>query len=237
MTDRCPQRYDDTDILIREITENKLDSERAQKAIQRMNAIHNHYVISNEDYLYDLGIFMCSPVEMIEKFGYRKLESVEIEAHYVKWAEIGRKMNIKDIPESFVAMQQFMKNFEKKHFKFSEHNKSVATATSNLFLSNFPEFLHPLGLQLTSAICTPLMRESLGLEEPVYGMVQLVGVLLKGFGFFNRYFVLPRSELLRRTPIDGVAKDSLKCVFHPYYATYKDGYVIGELGPNKFKSL
>ncbi|KAJ3120569.1 hypothetical protein HK098_004476 [Nowakowskiella sp. JEL0407] len=237
MTTYCAKRYDDTDLLIREFTENKYGTDRAEKAIERMNFLHSSYVIDNEEYLYNLGIFMCFPPEMINKIGYRKLEKVEIEARYIKWCEIGRRMNLKDIPESFEAMQKFMEDFEERNFEYSKFNEQIMLATTGLFLAKFPTFVHPFLRQVTSAMCTPLMRKSLGMAEPMYGMTFAVESLMKGVGLFTRYFVLPRSEPYRRTQIHGGSSDTLKCVYHTFEETYKDGYVIGELGPLKFKKL
>ena len=57
--------------LIREFTENPLESERAQAAVQRMNSIHSKYRISNQDYVYVLCLFMLEPTRWIDQFGYR----------------------------------------------------------------------------------------------------------------------------------------------------------------------
>lgn len=45
---------------------------RAANAIRRMNALHGRYKsISNADFLYVLAIFICEPMCLAEKYGYR----------------------------------------------------------------------------------------------------------------------------------------------------------------------
>src|SRR6478672_5406853 len=52
---RTQRRYDDTDLIMSEIVEHGYESERGQRAIARMNAIHGRFAISNTDFLYVLS--------------------------------------------------------------------------------------------------------------------------------------------------------------------------------------
>src|SRR6056297_2323188 len=46
---RTRKRYDDTELLLSEISENGLDSARGHAAISRVNEMHGRYRISNAD--------------------------------------------------------------------------------------------------------------------------------------------------------------------------------------------
>ena len=65
----CVDRYDDTDFLLREYSENPSDSARTKDAMDRLNAIHGMYSkqISNADMLYTLSLFVAEPAAWIDR--------------------------------------------------------------------------------------------------------------------------------------------------------------------------
>ncbi len=79
LVDRTGRRYDDTDLIMREITENDIDSDRAIEALRRLNHLHSKYPISNDDYKYVLSIFIVEPSRWIDRFGYRTMHPKEKE--------------------------------------------------------------------------------------------------------------------------------------------------------------
>lgn len=48
------KRYDDTSIIVSELTSFGYESARGRAALRRMNRIHKHFPISNDDYRYVL---------------------------------------------------------------------------------------------------------------------------------------------------------------------------------------
>src|SRR6185312_9226410 len=58
---RPQKRYDDTDLIVSELMEHGYDSERGQRALARMNALHGRFNIANEDFLYVLSTFIFEP--------------------------------------------------------------------------------------------------------------------------------------------------------------------------------
>ena len=65
-------RYDDSELIMREVFEHGVYSERGQKSIKRLNFIHSHFNIDNESYLYVLALFVYVPVKLINNFEWRK---------------------------------------------------------------------------------------------------------------------------------------------------------------------
>ncbi len=55
---RPQKRYDDTGLITSEIMKWGYKSDRGIQAIERMNAIHGRFKISNEDFLYVLSTFI-----------------------------------------------------------------------------------------------------------------------------------------------------------------------------------
>ncbi|KAF5338296.1 hypothetical protein D9758_015757 [Tetrapyrgos nigripes] len=85
------------------------DDPRAMIALARVNWLHSKYPIKNEDYLYTLGLFAFEQERWAKLYGWRKLSELEAHAIFVFWMEIGRRMGIKDIPETAEAFKKWIK--------------------------------------------------------------------------------------------------------------------------------
>ncbi|MCB9033143.1 MAG: DUF2236 domain-containing protein [Chitinophagales bacterium] len=215
------KRYDDTDLLISEIIENGLQSERGKQALQRMNWIHSHYNITNEDYLFVLSTFIFDSGRWIDKYAYRKLTKNERIAGFKVWKEIGEAMNIKNIPETIDAFEAFNKQYEKEKFVYSENNKKVALATENLMLSWFlPKFMFEIARPFLHAVMDKQLLQAFGLDEPNF-LIQ----------FLVRQTLRTRSKIASILPNQkGVHRTQEK------HRHYKNTYQLKDLGPNKLKS-
>jgi hypothetical protein len=71
------KRYADTAILISEFTTNAFDSDRHALALARVNWLHSHYNIRNDDLLYTLSVFVTCPTRWLERYDWRPLSSLE----------------------------------------------------------------------------------------------------------------------------------------------------------------
>ncbi len=216
------KRYDDTDLLLSEIIENGYDSERGQRAIARMNAIHSRFRISNEDFLYVLSTFFFEPKRFIDKYGYRKLTAKEVKASFIFWQEIGLRMGIQDIPKTVEAFEVFNQQYEQTKFRFTKGGRRVADYTLNLFLSWYlPRFLFPLARPFVLAM----------LDEPLLNALQYKKAPLPIRILVASIFKL-RASLLRFLPARKTPKLHTTNRIPP---TYPDGYKIEELGPTEKK--
>mmetsp|Transcript_90134 Transcript_90134/g.176479 ORF Transcript_90134/g.176479 Transcript_90134/m.176479 type:complete len:333 (+) Transcript_90134:111-1109(+) len=241
LTDHCAQRYDDTDLIVREFMEQRVDSWRATLAIRRLNALHGKYKISNEDYLYVLAIFAVIPYRWIDMYGYRPAHSLEKLSSYVFWNEVGSKMGIKDIPSSYEELELYMDDFEVKNMRFHPNNAHLAVSTLELLLSPLPSILHPIGREIVYAMCDRPLRAAMGFPDPIFGLSEALHSILVMSGWVTRILLPPRLVPARRTPYcpfdnqtEPVMGTRLCPVYNPYEATYKEGYCIEQLGPKKY---
>lgn len=215
---RAQKRYDDTDLLISQWVEHGYDSDEGRHAIRRMNQIHHHFQISNDDYLYVLSTFMLEPIRWMRRFAWRPMSAVEERASYVFWREVGRRMNIQDIPESLDAMQAYNIRYERDNFRRNEASSRVGAATRNLFLSwHLPHALWPLGAQAVYALMDDPLLDAFGFPEPTPTLRSIVGGILHIRARLIRW--LPERRTARRMPNRGSR-------------TYPNGYEIELLGPN-----
>ncbi|MFZ0708779.1 MAG: oxygenase MpaB family protein [Terrimicrobiaceae bacterium] len=98
---RTQKRYDDTALLVAEISKWGYDSERGREAVRRVNRAHSRFDICNSDYLYVLSTFIYEPIRWIDRFGWRGLTGNERLASYYFWCAVGRRVGIREIPESY----------------------------------------------------------------------------------------------------------------------------------------
>jgi hypothetical protein len=218
--ERAQRRYDDTAIIVAEMCKWGYDSERGRRALERMNWIHGHFKIANEDFLYVLSTFIYEPIRWIDNFGWRKLCEQEKRGIYYFWREVGKRMNIKDIPPTYEAFERYNRDYERDKFRFAETNRRVGSATRDLFASWFPRLFAPMVRHGIYAMLDGRMLAAFGFPRPFKFMPPLARFALKMRGKFVR-FLPPRRKPHFFVDIPN--------------RTYPKGYEIAELGPPRFR--
>lgn len=239
LTDNVSRRYDDTDLLVREFTENAPNSHRARTAIQRLNYLHSLYpTITNDEYLYVLTVFIVEPITWISKFGWRQPHQKEKISSYLIWKDIGIKMGIKSIPDSFEAAELFLAKYEADNMGYAPANAELAESSARLFLSVVPSFMHPLGKCIIRALCGERLRQALGYSQPPMIVQHFAEYTLSAISLFVKLFKLPRTKCLLRTPEHPAGSEDFPrmCpVFDVFDRNYSPaGYRIDELGPERY---
>jgi len=176
------RRYDDTSIIVAEMCEWGYETGRGKEALERMNWAHGHYRIANDDFLYVLSTFIYEPVRWIDAVGWRQTSPNERLAYYYFWREVGNRMGITAIPDSYDAFESWARAYEKAQFRFSETNRRVGTATRDLFSSWFPGVLTPIVRYAIYAMLDDAMIRSFGFPRPIPGTRALLraGLMLRG---------------------------------------------------------
>lgn len=210
------KRYDDTDVIVSELMDHGYDSERGKRALRRMNELHGRFAIRNEDFVYVLSTFVFEPIRWIGKYGWRPLDEREKLGMFYFWREVGRRMNIKDIAESYEAFETYNVVYEREQYRPAGSNYAVGRATVEMFMSWLPSFLRPLGRPAMYALMEDRLIECFGFPRPSRTMRWFVDKTLKLRA--GLLAVLP----YRRRP---VLRTALR------QRTYPQGYVIEDLGP------
>lgn len=214
---KAPQkRYDDTDILISTMLEDGYDSPTGTAALRRMNQIHGRFQISNEDLLYVLSTFIYEPVRWIEKFGWRPMVEQERLATFYCWREIGKRMGIKAIPETYEGLEAFNISYETEQFRRSEPTVRIGIATRDMFLGWFPRPVRGFGALAIYSLLDDQMLDAFGFPEPPRAVKRMVDGTLKARARALRWLP-PRRRARRRTQMK--------------HRTYKQGYEIESIGP------
>jgi hypothetical protein len=160
------KRYDDTDLILSTIVEAGYDSEEGKRAIRQMNGIHGRFEIANEDFLYVLSSFVFEPVRWNTRFGWRRLIETEKLATFEFWREIGRRMAIRDIPESYAELESYNEGYERERFRRTDATERVGRATRDMFLAWFPGLPKRFGAQAIYALMDEPLRDAFGFPHP-----------------------------------------------------------------------
>ena len=156
LTRNTRRRHADTRLVLSALGEPGLDSELGQHALRRLNGTHARFEIANDDNLYVLSALALEPIRWNERFGWRPLVETERQATFFFWREVGRRMGIRDVPDSLGALDAFNKAYERERFAFSDAGHAIAEATLGLFR----------GRRLALALLDEPLLAALGLPRP-----------------------------------------------------------------------
>ena len=214
---RGQKRYDDTDLLISAFSEDGWDGELGKRALRRMNQIHGRFDISNDDFLYVLSAMVLEPIRWNERFGWRRFLDAERQAQFRFWCEIGRRMAIRDIPETLAELAALNAEVERTRFRRTDDGVRLAHAQRDVFLAWFPFVPGRLGARAISALLDERVVDVLGLVRPTAGERRLLEAAVRARSAAVRLLPPRRRPRLRTTM---------------RRRSYPAGFTIDGLGPS-----
>ena len=125
-------------------------------------------------------------------------------------------MNIRDIPPNHEAFEVWSLAHERSHFRYEDANRTIATATRELFVGWTPGPLRPMVRVAIHAMLDDAMRESFGFRDAPAAVRALVTGTLR-----------VRAKVLRFFP----ANTSKDFITGKPQRSWRNGYRISELGP------
>jgi len=169
------------------------DDPRAMIALARVNWLHSKFKISNDDFLYTLSLFILEPAVWAERYGWRSLSSLERYAFYVYWVEIGKRMGIRQIPESIEELILWSKEYEISCMVPNPTNADVASYSMDELLFAFPRAfgLKTLAQRISICLLEDIVRVSMMQPEQPWYLHALLK-LLSSFAFVHHWLLLPR---------------------------------------------
>ena len=165
-TGACQKRYDDTALLLEAPLVSGFHSVEGRTGVRRINQMHRMYDISNDDMRYVLSTFVVVPKRWLDDFGWRRLTRHEVRASVNYYRELGRHMNIADIPETYEEFADLMDTYEAEHFGFDEGGRRVADATLALMVSFYPKPAAPVVERFSRALMDPPLLAAFGYDDP-----------------------------------------------------------------------
>jgi hypothetical protein len=181
-----------------------------------MNQIHGRFEIANEDFLYVLSTLTLEPLRWNARFGWRPLLEVERQGTFHFWREVGRRMGIRDLPETLAELDRFNLEFERDRFAYTDEGRRVADAMMRMFIRWFPGVPVRLGRRGIEAILDDRLLDALGFRRPPAALRRVVEASIRARGKASKLLGTRRRPRVRTTM---------------RHRSYRDGYVVEELGP------
>lgn len=207
------KRYDDTLLVAEEASIEGIDSARGHAALRRLNQIHGHYDIPDDELRFVLATTLVGPVEWIRAYGWRDLEPGERQALAHLTTRFGELMGLKDLPATYEGYLTLLRDYEARRFEFTEANRRVTEATLGVAVQVAPAPLRPLVRRVTIALMDQPLRSALGMpEQPSWFVAAVRGGLRV------------RARLLRFAP-------PRRTAHHHRPTTYPSGYTLADIGP------
>ena len=207
------KRYDDTILIGEEATIDGVDSERGHAAVRRLNKIHGHYDIPDDEFAYVLATTIVGPVRWIEAFGWRPLDPNELVAMTRVTTRFGELMGIRGLPSTYEGYLQLLLDHERAHFSPDPANTALAEASIDIARKVAPLPVRPLVRRITIALMDEPLRVALDMPAQPRWFVSLVR---RSLGL--------RGRLLRFAP-------PRKRPYLHRAATYPAGHRLDDLGP------
>ncbi|KAF8197139.1 hypothetical protein BJ912DRAFT_954913 [Pholiota molesta] len=167
---------------------------RANIALARVNWLHSKYKISNSDYLYTLCLFALEPIHWADRYGWRSMSPLERHAFYIFWAEVGRRMNIQDIPGSLEEMIAWSKEYENAHMVPAKTNREVAGHTLDELISPVLERLKGFATRAAISLLDDITREAMMYEMQPRLLRAVMDGTMGIIAFVQHFLLLPRRS-------------------------------------------
>lgn len=210
------KRYDDTALLLEPPTRYGFDHPEARAAIRRINQMHRAYDIPDHEFRYVLSTFVVVPKRWLDDYGKRPLTPVEERASVNYYRQLGRHLNIPDIPESFAEFAALMDAYEAEHFAYDAGARRVADATLALMQTFYAKpAQRPAGLFARALMDDPL-REAFRYDAPPALVQRASRAALRARGRLLRAFPARREPKL----IEDIS----------WIRSYPDGHDVEQLG-------
>lgn len=211
------KRSMDTGLFMYELIEAGYDSERSRQVVRALNTMHRRWTIEDEDYRYVLTTFIVVPSRWLDRYGPRSLTREEKAATTTFYRELGRRMDIPELPATYVDAEEFFDRYEASNIGYSHAGQALMNATDNVMAEQLPAPLRRSAPFLTRLILDDYVARAVGLKPaPRVGTFAMhsVGPVRRQLLRFHRVRTTSWFESGRK--VSGV---------------YPDGYVFEDLGP------
>ncbi|KAI9758075.1 MAG: hypothetical protein M4579_003206 [Chaenotheca gracillima] len=188
------KRFADTGALIGEWLVNSIFAPRSCKAIARTTWLHRQYRIRPDDLLFTISTFITEPPKFVDRFEWRPMARCEVIAGFVLWKEIGRRMDIPQVPDTYQEVCDWALEHEKKHMVPAQTNTSLSHHTMSLLLLHCPGFLVNIATEFATCLMDDRVRISMSYEAPRPWVRRTFLTLVWLRKQFVSWLLLPRSS-------------------------------------------
>jgi len=205
MTGRPAKRSYDTGLVIYELIAAGFDAPRGQEMVKLLGRVHQGLGIAQEDFRYVLCTFMVTPFRWIDIRGWRPLLPAEREASTNFYRELGRRMHIEALPETFADAAAILDDYEKRFAADNEAGRALMASTLLVFRNRLPKLIRPLAAPLLSSyFADTKLTDALGLPSAPWILSTAIRLVyaLRNAVLRRRPGSFPEHRLMTSTPTD-----------------------------------
>ncbi len=176
------KRNDDTLVFFAEFFHHGHSSARGREAVDRMQEIHGHFPITQEDSLYTLSTIITEGPRAGALVGTQPLSWVEREANATFWSGIGAHMGLPGLPWSYADALDYALTYEREHWGHTTAGQAVARAVIEDYIARWvPERLRSRAFTAFCVLLGPELRAVHRFPEPSPLQERLVLGALRGY--------------------------------------------------------
>lgn len=167
---RPRRRNNDTIVYFTEFYRRGYSSPEGIEAIERMEAIHDRFLISEELKLYTLATVMLEPDRLALQFGKDPFSTVDKQARWNFWCGIAGVMGLTMPAASREGFLQWMIDFEAENYAPSADAQGCYRGLLQDWLRWYPSWVPGrewMAAQSLSALLDPPVRSVVGAAPPV----------------------------------------------------------------------
>ncbi len=211
---RVAKRVVDTILLSAAVMEHGLNADPGRSAARRVNTMHRHYDIHEDDFV-AVGIDgPLASLGLAERYGWRPVTDKEREALRLYYSQQTRAFGgRKPLPGTIAEMKRFWSDYLDAQAHFEPQNRSLADAVLQWYKALVPKPLQSLFIAMLIADADPRIIRACGLKVPPKIFKTLAGIFMRQMG--------------KQDPIPDNAPNRLEKIIA---AVYPNGWEVNALG-------
>ena len=216
--ERPTKRSYDTAIVIYELIANGLDSPRGQEMVALLNRVHRYVPGKPEDFRYVLLTLLVVPIRWAQQHAWRQPTASEVTAATRFFAELGQRMHLVQLPQSFADAAAILDDYEDANIQFSSAGRRLMDSTVLILQETLPSPVRPFTRRLLSAMFDDdRLTDALRLPRCRRWSLSLLNLALRTRNLLVKWRPLPKEPRFKPG--------------RPVSAIYPNGYALENIGP------
>lgn len=176
------RRNDDTIVFFGQLIEHGPGSAVGSAWIERLNEIHAHFPLRDQDSVYTLATLALDPHALTSAFGVQLFSEAEREAHWRFWRAVAVRQHLVDVPEERAELAGWAAEYEHREYAASEGGRAIARALIDAFGQRcLPRPVRSAAPRVIAAFCPEQLRRVHDLPEPGLAIRWLVAAGLHAY--------------------------------------------------------
>lgn len=197
------RRNDDTLVFFGEMLRHGHSSVSGRAAIDRMEAIHSRFGISDRDKLYTLGSLAFEADRILDHLGLTVFTDAERLARFHFWRSVGEHMGL-EVPATRSEFLSWTIDYENTHYAYTEGGRVIVDQLFEDWRQRwFPGPLRPLADNVLLLILDDQLRATHRLPDPSAAVRRIAPPIINSYMRFQS----ARPHRLDRSWVDHFRRD------------------------------